>query len=226
MILMFGMAVEQPAENEPRHRHRGLVGPPEAPPHLVARLLLRRVVRHAGGARRMQPDRQVVAGERREYRRKARLIERVPGDVGENLNAARAQRLDRALGFRERPVHVVERDGRDKGREAVGMARAEFRHGIVGDARERLCGRALRDVLDRRVGQRDHLPVVARGIHLAEAGVEIEQLGHAAQPRADVLEPGRDPAHLRKEAVGQDVGIDVDRHGCCSRDEEKAGTTG
>src|SRR5262245_40541894 len=60
--LELGIAVEQPVEHHPHHRYRGVVGPAEAPPHLEPRLRLRRIVGHARGARRVQPDRQVELG--------------------------------------------------------------------------------------------------------------------------------------------------------------------
>ena len=75
-------------------------------------------------------------------------------------------------------------------------------------------GLALGDVLDRRIGQRDDLAVVAELVHLAEARVEIEQLCHAAQPLADVLELRRDLGHLLEKAVREDVAVDVDGGRC------------
>ena len=68
------------------------------------------------------------------------------------------------------------------------MSRDQLRHGVVRDARELLRGPALRDFFERGVGQRDDLPVVAERIHLGETHLEIEQLLHPAQPRADVLQ--------------------------------------
>src|SRR5215216_7007201 len=99
--LQRRMAVEHAGEYKPRHRNAGFVGPAEAPPHLEARFLLGRVVRHRGGARGMQPDRQVISGHSGEYRSEALLVERMASDVGEDLDAARTQRFDRALSLRE-----------------------------------------------------------------------------------------------------------------------------
>ena len=182
--LDAGMAVEQAGEHEAAHRHRRLIGPAEAPPHLVARFLLRRVVGHVGGARRVQPDRQVVLGHRGEERAKLRQVERLAGDVGEDLHAARAEVADGALGFRDGRVDVGQRDCRHEGGEALGMLRAQLRHGVVADPRQRFGGLALGEVLDRRIGQADDLAIVAEFVHLAKARVEIEQLLHAAQPRS------------------------------------------
>ena len=65
-------------------------------------------------------------------------------------------------------------------------------------------------VLDRRIRQRDDLAVVAELVHLAEALVEVEQLFHAAQARADIAEPRRNAIHLLEELVREDVAVDVD----------------
>src|SRR5262244_2234887 len=90
------------------------------------------------------------------------------------------------------------------------MARRKFRYGVVADAREVEPDLAGGKVLDRRVRQRDDLPVVAELVHLAEALVEVEQLFDAAQPRGDVAEPRRDAIHLLEELVGEDVTVDID----------------
>ena len=206
------MAVEHAGKHQPRHRDAGLVRPAEAPPHLEARFLLRRIVRHRGGARRMQPDRQVVRGHRGKHRLEALLVERMARDVGEDLDAARAELSDRALGFLQRAIHIVERHRGDEGRKAPRVRGAQLRHRVVGDARELRRGLALRDLLQRRVGQRDHLRVVADLVHLGKAQIEIEQLLHAAQPRADVLQPGRDARHLPEEAIRENVRVDVEDH--------------
>src|SRR5581483_6220288 len=66
------------------------------------------------------------------------------------------------------------------------------------------------EVLDRRVGQRDDLAIVAEAIHLAEAFVEIEQLRHAAQARTDIAEPRCDAIHLLEERIREDVAVDID----------------
>jgi hypothetical protein len=68
----------------------------------------------------------------------------------------------------------------------------------------------LREILDRRVGQRDDFAIVAELIHLAEALVEIEQLLDAAQTRSDVAEPRRNAVHLLEELVREDVAIQID----------------
>src|SRR6516165_6629492 len=204
------IAVEQAAKHHAHHRHRGVVGPAEAPPHLEPRLLLLGIIRHARRARRVQPDRQIELRHGRENRLESFFVERPARDAGEDLDAAGAEVLHRAPRLLYRAVHVRHRECGNEGREAVGMARGELGHGVVADAREVEPDLAVGKVLDRRVRQRDDLPVVAELIHLAEALVEIEQLFDAAQPRGDVAEPRRDAIHLLEELVGKDVTVDID----------------
>ena len=74
---------------------------------------------------------------------------------------AGAKLIDGALGFLDRAHDVGEAERGDKTGEAVGMLCAKLRHRIVGDARQ---GKALArrgDILDRWIGQRDDLPVIA-----------------------------------------------------------------
>ena len=158
----------------------------------------------------MQPDRQVELRHGREDRLEGRIVERLAGDIGEDLDAAGAELVDRAPRLLHRALDVGHRHGRDEGREALGMARAQLRHGVVADARQVEAGLAGGEILDRRVGQRDDLAVVAELVHLAKALVEIEQLLDAAQPRPDIAEPRRNAVHLLEELVREDVTVDVD----------------
>ena len=132
----------------------------------------------------MQPDRQVEIGERREQRRVGQAVERLAGERGEDLDAAGAELRDGARGLGDRAVDVGCRHRGDEAGEAVRVLGAQFRHGVIADAREPRAGRARGDVLDRRVRERDDLAVVAEGVHLAKAFVEVEQLGDGAQPLA------------------------------------------
>ncbi len=86
----------------------------------------------------MQPDRQIVRGHGGEERREARLVERMAGDVGEDLHALGAERLDGALRLGDGEIDVVQRHRRGEGREAVGMLGAQLRHCVVADPRQRL----------------------------------------------------------------------------------------
>jgi hypothetical protein len=54
--------------------------------------------------------------------------------------------------------------------------RTEFRHGVIGDPRQCRDILSRADVLDRRIGQRDHLSVVADLVHLAKARIQIDSL--------------------------------------------------
>jgi hypothetical protein len=90
------------------------------------------------------------------------------------------------------------------------MFLGELRHGVVGDARQRepLAGRG--EILDRRIGQRHHLAVIAERVHLAKPRVEIVDLAHVAQPRRDIAELRRDLVHLVEKARRRDVTVKID----------------
>ena len=77
-------------------------------------------------------------------------------------------------------------------------------------ARQRQPGAAGGEILDRRIGQRDHLAVIAELVHLAKARVEIVDLGHAAQPRRDIAELRRGLVHLLEIALRRDVAVKID----------------
>ena len=83
--LQFRIAVEQPVEHHAHHGHGRFIGPVEAPPHLVARFFLGRIIRHRRGADRMQPDRQI------EFRHALRKAARISAD-----RAARRRRWCRS----------------------------------------------------------------------------------------------------------------------------------
>ena len=204
------MAVEQPAEHHADHRHRSVVGPAQAPPQFVTRFRLGAVIGHGGGARGMQPDAGVELFHASEDGIELRQVERLAGDVGIDQHAARAQRGDGAARLAHRAIHVGETQRRGKSGKALRVLGAQLGHAIVGDARELQPDVRLGDLFDRRVGQRDDLPVVAVFVHLRKARVKIEQLGDAAQARADILQLRCHLHHFREEAVGIDVAIDVD----------------
>ena len=206
------VAVEQPREHQPRHRDRGLVGPAEAPPHLEARALLGLVVRHVRGARRVHPDRQIVFRHRVEQGLELGLVERPSADIGEDLDAACAEVADRPVQLVHRPVHVVHRERGDEGDEPVRVKTDQLRHRVVGDPCELRPRGRVGNVLERRVGKRNHLPVLAELVHQPEADVEVVDHLHLLHPLADVLEPRRGFRHVAVEIAGKDVGVDVDRH--------------
>ena len=100
-----------------------------------------------------------------------------------------------------------------KAGKRFGMLGDKFGHRVVGDLREIVRHLALGDVLERRIGQRDDLPVVVADlVHVLEAQVEVEQLAHAAQPLAHVAELGRAALQLLEKPLREDVGVDVDDH--------------
>ena len=208
--LKARIAVEEPGEHHPHHGHRGIVGPAEAPPHLEPGLLLRRVIRHAGGARRMQPDRKVELRHGGEDRLEGRIVERPACHAGENLHTAGAEFLHRAPRLFDRTLNVRHRQRGDERRKALGMTRTQFGHGVIADPRQVQADIAGRKVFDRRVRQRDDFAIIAELVHLAEALIEIEQLFDAPQPRRDIAQPRRNAAHLLGELLRHDVAIDVD----------------
>src|SRR5207237_10619983 len=164
----------------PHYGKRVAIGPAEAPPHLEAGFLLFGVIRHARGARWMQPDRQIKLRHRGEDRLESFLVERAARNISENLNASGAELLDRAARLLHRAFYVRHRQRGDKSWEAVGIARTQLGHGVVADAREVEPGLAGGKVLDRRIGQRDDLPIIAELVHLTKPLVKIEQLFDAA----------------------------------------------
>ena len=158
----------------------------------------------------MQPDRQIKLRHRGEDRLESFLVERAARNISENLNASGAELLDRAARLLHRAFYVRHRQRGNKTREAVGIARTQLRHGVVADAREVEPGLAGGKVLDRRIGQRDDLPIIAELVHLAKPLVKVEQLFDAAQSRGDIAEPRRDTIHLPEELVRKDVTVDID----------------
>ena len=89
------------------------------------------------------------------------------------------------------------------------MLAHELGHGVVGDAGQldALC--RLREQLDRRRRQRQHLLIARKHVHDAEADVEIVEHRHAAAALADVLQaPGKsfDPFRIaRRGNMGEHV---------------------
>ncbi len=94
-----------------------------------------------------------------------------------------------------------------------GCLATKLGHRIVGHLGQIVGRRAFGDVLDRRIRQRDDLPVVVADlVHILETQIEVEQLAHAAQPLAHVAELGRAALQLLKEPVRENVGVDIDDH--------------
>src|SRR6516164_10058937 len=157
----------------------------------------------------MQPDWQVELGHGGKDWLELRLVERLSSDIGVDQHTARAEVLDGAVSFRHRAFDGGQAKRRGKGRKTLWIFAAQFRHRVVGDARELQADFGRSDVLDRRIGQRDDLTIIAELIHLLETGIEIEQLGDAAQTLTDVFEFRRHARHFLEVAVWKDVAVDV-----------------
>ncbi len=123
----------------------------------------------------MHPHRQVARGHALEDRPEGAVRERFARDVGEQLDAARAERIDGAVDLDERSLDVVHRQRCDEGGEAVGVPAAELRQGVVGHARELRRGRGPGDQFQRRIGERDHLLQPVELVEQGEPGVDIPQ---------------------------------------------------
>ena len=108
------------------------------------------------------------------------------------------------------PMTSVSDKRGDKAGEAVRVLLAKLRHRVIGDARQREPGPGGGEILDRRIGQRDHLAVIAELVHLAKPRLEIVDLGHAAQPRGDIAELRRRLVHFLEEAVRIDMAVKID----------------
>jgi hypothetical protein len=105
----------------------------------------------------MHPHRQVVLHHATENRPELRRRQRLAGDIGEQLDAAGAQRRDRAVDLGERRLDVVHRQRGDERRELVGMSAADICQRVVGEPRQ--IGRHVRrrHQLKRRIGERQDL---------------------------------------------------------------------
>jgi hypothetical protein len=158
----------------------------------------------------MQPDGQVEPGHALEQCQVLRAIERLAVDVREDLDAARAEIADGALGFAHRGVGVAERQRRHEAREPVRMRPNQFRHAVVGGAGQVDAVLSGGKDFDRRRRDRQDLLILLEPIHHAEALVEIDQHRDVAHPLADVLERRRHAHHQLEIRSWVDVIEDVD----------------
>src|SRR3989442_682871 len=166
------VTVEEPREDQTRHRGGRLVGPAERPPDVVARPLLPGVVGEDRGPRRVEPDRQPARRHTVEERRPLGLVERPPVDVGEDLDAGGAEPVDGAVDLSQGGVGVVHRQGGDEAGEAVGMLRDQLGHAVVREARQRRGRVRAGERLDRRRREREDLDVTLVPVHDPEALLE------------------------------------------------------
>src|SRR5882762_10841664 len=123
----------------------------------------------------MQPYRKVVRRQRGEKRFKLRLVKRVAVYMGEDLNPPRAKRLDGAVHFFHGRIHVMQGKRGDERRESGGMAAHHVSHRVVRNAREIAPLGWSRDRLERWIGYRKNLPVVAERIHRAKPRLQVMQ---------------------------------------------------
>ena len=144
-----------------------------------------------------------------EDRREFRIVERAAVDVGEDLDAAGAQGLDRALHLLERRLDVVHRHRGDEAGEALRVLGDDLRHAVIGDARQ--LGRALGrgDEFDRRHRQGEDLLIVAEFLHQPQARIEVVEHGDVG-PAPHRRLVGNDLDHLVEIGFREDVREDVD----------------
>ena len=167
--------VEQPGIDQPRHAGRRLVRPAEGEPDFILRPLLGRVIGELRSAHRMHPDRQIELDHAFEDRPEFRRAERLAGDIGEHLDAPGAQVSHRAVDLLQRGVDVVHRQRRDKGWKALRMPPADVGKTVIGDARQLRGALGRPQQFERRIGERQHLAVVAELIEQLESRVEVPQ---------------------------------------------------
>jgi hypothetical protein len=204
--------VEKPGEDEAGDAGGGLVGPAESEPDLVLRGAFAGVVGELRAADRMDPDRQVVFRHAAKDRAELGQAQRFPKYVGEYLDAARAERPDGAIDFRDTGRDVVHRHRGDEAGEAVGETPAELGQPIIGDARQ--FRRALRrpQDLDRRIGQRQDLLISVELIEEAQPRLDVpqrRQLGKGG--KGDVA--GREVAEPVEDRFRHEVVEHVEHHG-------------
>ena len=174
-----GQFVEHAREHDACHACAGFVGPAEQPPDFVFGFFFARIIGKLRRARRVQPDRQIIFFDAAlEDGVKLRLVERPAVDVGKHLYAPCAELADRVIHLVERRGNVVHRQRGDERRKQVGPFAHDFRHAVVGDARQRRRFIRPREKLNRRQRQREDLLVVIKLAHHAYARVEIPQHGN------------------------------------------------
>ena len=212
--LQRRVLLQRTAEGEPRHRQRGLVRPAEVRVDQVLRRLLALIVGRRVGAPRVEQDRQVVGRHLLVQRKDLRRVDRPAVVVGEDLDAAEAQLLDRAVGLHQRRVDVVHRQRRARAAEAIRMLRDELRHLVVRDARALRRVLRIEDALEVGTGDRQQLDDVGILVHRSEPHVQIREAGVRVKVLAVLRrEPlARPLVPLLEIARRQDMAEDVDHH--------------
>src|SRR5262245_17433538 len=208
-------AIHDAAEREPRHGHRRLVGPAEVRVDEKLRLVLAGVVDGGVRAPWMQQNRPVVRRHAREDRQKLRRVEWPAGDVREDFDAEKAERVDGPFGFRDCCVDVRHRQARAGADEAVGVCRDQGRQFVIGDARARHRVSGGGDAFDIRPGDRENLPHVRELVHDRKAQREVRQaaigggVSCVLRREAGVSTTVAFLQVARREQVGEDVDFHV-----------------
>ena len=121
----------------------------------------------------MHPDRQVVRHHALKYRAELGRRERLARDVGEDLNAARAEAGHGTIDLGQRGVDIIHGQRCDESRESIGVPTAELGEGVVRQPRElrRLLGGG--NELERRVGEREHLLQAVEFVEQGEPRIDV-----------------------------------------------------
>ena len=137
--------------------------------------------------------------------------ERLARDIGEDLDAARAEAGHRTIDLGERRLDIVHGQRCDEGRESVGMPAAELRERVVREARElwRLVGRS--NELERRIGEREHLLQAVELVEQGEPRIDVPQRLEAGK-RGERHMAGNDGAEAIEIRLRHEMIEDVDHH--------------
>src|ERR1700704_1116821 len=165
--LEIGKLVEQPRIDQARHARRSLIGPAEAEPDLGLGRLLAGIVRKIRAAHRMHPDRQIVRRHALENRTELGCRERLAGDIGKDLDAARTEAGHGTIDLGKRSLDIVHGKRCDERRESIGVPAAEIRQRVVCQPRKLGSLVGWGNELERRIGKREHL---LQPVELVEQG--------------------------------------------------------
>src|SRR5262249_43613443 len=133
-----------------------------------------RVVRMTSTARRVQQDGDVSRRQHLEYGAEFAGVNRTTVHVAVDLDRAQAELPGGAFDFVARVIRFVHRHGGSGAGEPVWIFRDELCQLVVRDPRKLDAG-VRRDVLGRRTGGGEDLPVVLEPVHPPEAWVKAGQ---------------------------------------------------
>ena len=165
--LRSGMAVEQAGEHQTRHRDAGVIGPAEAPPDLVARLLLGRIIRLSGRATGCSQIGKAAPGNLGKHRTETRMIQRAAAHMACRAGSRRAL-ASGAADFGHRAARHRAATRRRESRKTVGwratqLGEASFsrRHSSTADGPSAISSIG-------GIGASSRLPVAGETVHLPE----------------------------------------------------------